>query len=113
MTRTEGLGTQGQALGLSREEIAQTLSDHFKSVVEATSGLLFAETDVTLPIKSFEGYADALIARAPSPDPALPLLKEALEEEKRTSSQLLIAANIWQDRFEAAAKVAGGDRQPP
>lgn len=43
-----------------RETIVAAMSSHFKSVIEESSRQPFAETDVHLPVKAFEGYADAI-----------------------------------------------------
>lgn len=45
-----------------REKILQAMIAHFKSIVEAGSDMPFAETKVHLPMISFEGYADAIVA---------------------------------------------------
>lgn len=45
---------------MTREIVLQALIAHFKSVVEANAELPFAKTGVHLPVKAFEGYADAV-----------------------------------------------------
>lgn len=54
------------------EEVRETaivaaMSSHFKSVIEASAGQPFAETDVHLPVKSFEGYAAAICKALSTP----------------------------------------------
>lgn len=51
---------------MERDMIIAAMCDHFKAVIEASSSQPFAETDVYLPVKSFEGYADAIVARSQS-----------------------------------------------
>jgi hypothetical protein len=50
-----------------REKIIAAMCQHFKTTIEASAGMPFAETDVHLPIKSFEGYADAILALIEQP----------------------------------------------
>lgn len=47
----------------SREELVEAMASRFKAIVEQGAGMSFAETGIYLPVKSFEGYADAILTR--------------------------------------------------
>jgi hypothetical protein len=47
---------------VERERLIAAMIGHFKATIEASAGCSFEETNVHLPTKSFEGYADAIIS---------------------------------------------------